>query len=341
MKCVSLVDKKKFEITEIEEPKADNINVLIEVKKSGICGSDIHYWEAGGPKGLVLGHEYSGVVIDPGNREDLKVGDRVTALPISPCGKCSSCLTGNPQYCRETWTYATGLSLTNPGALAPRMKIRPDMVLKLPDNVSFEEGTMVEPVAVGLHAVHLADVKVGEKVLVIGAGIIGLVSAMFAKKEGASFVAISETNLERAKKAIDLEVADKYYNAANPELIKEIMSDTVDGFNTVIECCGNSAAVSSALMVTRPGGQIVLVGVSLGPITIPTVVGVMNELTIKGAIAYTKEEFKTCIDLISNKQIDVMKFVDDIVSFEEVQKSYERLTSGKDSAVKILVDPNK
>ena len=341
MKCVSLVDKRKFEITEMEEPQLDNTNVLIEVKKSGICGSDIHYWEAGEPKGLVLGHEYSGVVIDPGSREDLKVGDMVTALPISPCGKCPSCLTGNPQYCRETWTYATGLSLTNPGALAPKMKIRPDMVLKLPDNVSFEEGAMVEPVAVGLHAVHLADVKVGEKVLVIGAGIIGLVSAMFAKKEGASFVAISETNLERAKKAIDLEVADKYYNATNPELIKEVMSDTEGGFDTVIECCGNSAAVTSALMMTRPGGQIVLVGVSLGPITIPTVVGVMNELTIKGAIAYTKEEFKTCIDLISNKQIDVMKFVDDIVSFEEVQKSYERLTSGKDSAVKILVDPNK
>lgn len=341
MKCVSLVDKRKFEITEIEEPKVDSTNVVIEVKKSGICGSDIHYWDAGEPKGLVLGHEYSGVVIDPGSREDLRVGDRVTALPISPCGKCPSCLTGNPQYCRETWTYATGLSLTNPGALAPKMKIRPDMVLKIPDNVSFEEGAMVEPVAVGLHAVHLADVKVGEKVLVIGAGIIGLVSAMFAKKEGASFVVISETNLERAKKAIDLGVADKYYDATNHELIKEIMTDTEGGFDTVIECCGNSAAVTSALMMTRPGGQIVLVGVSLGPITIPTVVGVMNELTIKGAIAYTKEEFKTCIDLISNKQIDVMRFIDDIVSFEEVQKSYERLTSGKDSAVKILVDPNK
>ena len=341
MKCVSLVDKRKFEISDMDEPQVDGTNVVIEVKKSGICGSDIHYWEAGEPKGLVLGHEYSGIVIDPGNREDLKVGDRVTALPISPCGKCPSCLTGNPQYCRETWTYATGLSLTNPGALAPKMKIRPDMVLKLPDNVSFEEGAMVEPVAVGLHAVHLADVKVGEKVLVIGAGIIGLVSAMFAKKEGASFVAISETNLERAKKALDLGVADKYYDATNSEIINEVMSDTVNGFDTIIECCGNSAAVSSALMMTRPGGQIVLVGVSLGPITIPTVLGVMNELTIKGAIAYTKEEFKTCIDLISNKQIDVMKFVDDNVSFEEVQKSYERLTSGKDSAVKILVDPNK
>ena len=341
MKCVSLTDKKKFNITEIDEPKADSTNVIIEVKKTGICGSDIHYWQAGEPKGLVLGHEYSGVVIDPGNRKELKVGDRVTALPISPCGKCPSCLTGNPQYCRETWTYATGLSLTNPGALAPKMKIRPDMVLKLPDNVSFEEGAMVEPVAVGLHAIHLANVKVGEKVLVIGAGIIGLVSAMFAKKEGASFVAISETNLERAKKAIELDVADKYYDAKNHNLIKEIMEDTNDGFDTIIECCGNSTAVSSALMSAKPGGQIILVGVSLESITIPTMIGVMNELTIKGSIAYTKEEFKTCIDLISNKQIDVIKFIDNIVPLEEVQNSYERLTSGNDSAVKILVDPNR
>ena len=341
MKCVKLEGKRNFQVGEIDEPISNNGEVIVEVKKAGICGSDIHYWEAGEPKGLVLGHEFAGVVLNPGNREDLKEGDRITALPISPCGKCPSCLTGNPQYCRETWTYATGLSLTNPGALAPKLKVRSDMVYKLPDNVSFEEGAMVEPVAVGLHAVHLADVKVGEKVLVIGAGIIGLVSAMFAKKEGASFVAISETNLERAKNAVSLGVADKYYDATNPDLIKEVMGDTTDGFDTVIECCGNSAAVSSALMMTKPGGQIILVGVSLSPITIPTVIGVMSELTIKGAIAYTKEEFKTCIDLISNKQIDVMKFVDDIVSLEEVQKSYERLTSGKDAAVKILVDPNK
>ena len=87
--------------------------------------------------------------------------------------------------------------------------------------------------------------------------------------------------------------------------------------------------------------MIVLVGVALGAINIPTVVGVMSELTMKGAIAYTKEEFQTCIDLIANKQIEVMKFVDDVVSLEEVQHAYERLTSGVDPAVKILVDPNK
>ena len=341
MKCVKLNGVKEFTIGEIEEPKNDGVNVIVDVKKAGICGSDIHYWVSGEPIGLVLGHEYSGIVSDPGNRNDLKVADRVTALPISPCGKCQACLSGNPQYCKETWTYATGLSLTNPGALAPRLKVRSDMVFKLPDNVSFEEGAMVEPTAVGLHAVHLADIKVGEKVLVIGGGIIGLVSAMFAKKEGASFVAISETNLNRAKKAVDLGVADKYYDATNPNLMQDVLLDTELGFDTVIECCGNSAAVSSALMMTKPGGKLILVGVSLTPISIPIVIGVMSELTIKGAIGYTKEEFKTCIDLISEKQIDVTKFVDDIVPLEGVQNAYERLTSGQDDAVKILVDPNK
>ena len=168
MKCVQLKGKKEFQIGDIPEPISQNGSVIIDVKKAGICGSDIHYWDVGEPVGLVMGHEFCGVVTNPGSREDLKVGDRVTALPISPCGHCEACLTGNPQYCRETWTYATGLSLTNPGALAPKMALRPDMVLKVPDNVKDEEMAMVEPTAVGLHAVHLADIKVGQKVLVIG-----------------------------------------------------------------------------------------------------------------------------------------------------------------------------
>ena len=162
MKCVKIKGVKKFEIGDIPEPKSQDGSVVIDVKKCGICGSDIHYWDAGEPVGLVMGHEYCGIVTNPGAREDLKVGDRVTALPISPCGHCSACVTGNPQYCPETWTQATGLSLTNPGALAPKMAIRPDMVLKVPDNVSDDEVAMVEPSAVGLHAVHLANIKVGE-----------------------------------------------------------------------------------------------------------------------------------------------------------------------------------
>lgn len=341
MKSVAIKDKRQFEIKEIESPVSNNGEVLIDVKKTGICGSDIHYWENGEPKGLVMGHEFSGIVTNPGNREDLKIGDRVTALPISPCGHCQACEKGQPQYCALTWSEAIGLSVEHPGGLAPKLAVRSDMVLKLPDTMSDEEGAMVEPVAVGLHAIHLADIKVGQKVLVIGGGIIGLVCAMFAKKEGASFVGLSETNEARGKKSVELGVADAWYDAKNQNLIAELMEKTNGGFDVVIECVGNAPAVNSAFTLVKQGGEVVLVGVSTEPISCYSVLAVMKELTILGAIAYTKEEFQTCIDLIANKQIDVLKFVNDIVSLEEVQESYERLTSGTDSAVKILVDPNK
>lgn len=341
MKAALLEDVKKFKIGEIEEPKPDNNKVIIDIIKTGICGSDLHNWNAGNPKGLVMGHEFTGKVVNPGSRQDLKNGDRVTALPISPCGHCEACETGNPQYCKETWTHAIGLSLDNPGGLTRQIAVRPDMVIKLSDNVSDEEGAMVEPTAVGLHAIHLADIKVGDKVLVVGGGIIGLVSAMFAKLEGAEFVALSETNEARGKKAVNLNVADEWFDAKDINFLKNVYAKIPNGFDIVIDCSGNTKAVESELMSVKAGGTIVLVGVSQKPIEFASVIAVMKEITLKGSIAYTKEEFKNCISLISNKKIDVMKFVDDIVPLSDTQKAYERLTSGTDSAVKIMVDPNK
>lgn len=341
MRSVAIKDVKLLEVTEIEEPVTDGSTVLVDVKKAGICGSDIHNWDQGDPIGLVMGHEFSGVVTNPGNRSDLQVGDRVTALPISPCGNCPACKTGNPQYCLHTWEDALGLALTNPGAYAVKTGIRSDMVIKLPDTISDDEAAMVEPTAVGLHAIHLADIKVGSKVLVIGGGIIGLVSAMFAKMEGASYVAVSETNEKRGNKAVTLGVADEYLNALDPNFLANIQERVGLGFDYVIECCGNDPAVSSAIMAVRPGGKVILVGVSPKPITIPTVIGVLHEVELQGAIAYTEEEFKTVIDLIANKKIDVMKFVDKIVSLDEVQNSFIELTSGQSDSVKILIDPNK
>lgn len=341
MKAAIIEDVKKFKITDIDKPTPDKEKVIIDILKTGICGSDIHYWDAGEPKGLVLGHEFTGKVVDSGSRYDLKVGDKVTALPISPCGHCEACETGNPQYCAETWLHAVGLSLDNPGGLTATIAVRPDMVLKLPNNIKEEEGAMVEPTAVGLHAVHLANIKVGDKVLVVGGGIIGLVSAMFAKLEGAEYVAVSETNEARGKKSVKLKVADEWLDAKDPNFIKNVITKTNDGFDIVIDCSGNTKAVESELMSVKAGGTIILVGVSQKPIEFASILAVMKELTIKGSIAYTKEEFKDCISLIANKKINVMKFVDDIVPLTDVQKAYERLTSGTDDAVKIMVDPNK
>ncbi len=341
MKVCAIKGVKQFEIKEIEEPKADGFKVIVDVLKSGICGSDIHYWDKGEPFGLVMGHEFCGRVVDPGDRLDLEVGDRVTALPISPCGKCEACRKGDVQYCKDTWSEAVGLSIDNPGGLARRIAIRSDMVIKIPDSMRDEEVAMVEPTAVGLHAAHLGRIAVGDDVLIIGGGIIGLVSAMFAKLEGAKNVVVTETNEERGKKAVKLGVADEWRNALDPNLANDLVKKTNGGFDVVIDCCGNSAAVNSALTLVEPGGTVVLVGVALDAISTYTIMAVMKELVVQGAIAYTYDEFKTCIDLIADKKLNVMKFVDDVIPLEGVQKAYERLTSGKDSAVKIIVDPNK
>lgn len=341
MKGVAIKSAKRLEIVELEKPISQDGKVIIDVKSSGICGSDIHYWEAGGPVDLVMGHEFCGVVTDAGARTDLSVGDRVTALPISPCGHCEACKTGNIQYCPETWNKAVGLSLDNPGGFTSTIAVRGDMVIKVPDPVSNEEGAMVEPTAVALHAINLANITGGEKVLVVGGGVIGLLSAAIAKLKGASYIAVTETNPLRGEKSVKLGVADEWFNAMDENLPATLMAKTNGGFDKVIECCGNAPAVTSAITFVKPGGQVILVGVSLGPITIPTVSAVLREVDMQGAIAYNKEEFAECIDLIANKKLDVLKFVDDIVGLDEVQASFERLTSGKDDAIKILVDPLK
>lgn len=341
MKACAIKGVRQFEIKEIKEPVSDGKKVIIDVLKSGICGSDIHYWVNGEPKGLVMGHEFCGRVVDPGDRLDLQVGDRVTALPISPCGECEACRKGEVQYCSKTWSEALGLSIDNPGGLTSRIAVRSDMVIKVPDDMKDEEVAMVEPTAVGLHAAHLGRIAVGDDVLVIGGGIIGLVSAMFAKLEGASRVILTETNEERGRKSVKLGVADEWYNALDSDLVPKMTEKTHGGFDVVIECVGNSAAVNSAITLVKPGGIVVLVGVATDALPTYTVMAVMKELVVQGAIAYTYDEFKSCIDLIADRKLNVMKFVDDVVPLDGVQKAYERLTNGKDSAIKIIVDPNK
>lgn len=339
MKCVKIKGEKRLEIATIKKPVSKNGSVIIRVKACGICGSDLHYFEAGEPLELIMGHEFAGEVVDPGDRSDLKVGDRVTGLPISPCLECEACKTGNVQYCAKTWQDAVGLSLTNSGGLAEYLSCRSDMVKKIPDKVTFQDATLVEPSAVSLHAINLANIKVGDKVLIIGGGIIGLMAAEFAKLNGASYIALMETNMKRARKALKYGAINEIFNASDTNVISKALKKTNGGYDKVIECCGNQYAVSEAIMSVKPGGTIVLVGVSMTPINVPMVASVMREVTMKGAIAYTEAEFETCIELIEKKIINVHKYIDKRVNLEKVQEAYLDLISGKTDNIKIIVKP--
>ena len=339
MKCVSVSGEKKLVLKETDIPVSKNGSVVIEVKSCGICGSDIHYWNIGNPVGLIMGHEVAGVVFDSGSRKDLKKGDKVTFLPISPCDKCEACKCGDVQHCSETWNDAVGLSLTNPGGYAEYVSCRPDLVRKVSSNVSFDAACMVEPSAVALHAVNLSNIKIGDDVLIVGGGIIGLMCAEFAKMAGASYVAILETNKKRGRKATSYGKINEYFDALKEDTIPSLMTKTNGGFDVVLECCGTGSAVSEALLAVKPGGKVVLVGVSYEDISIPSVHLVTKEVKVLGSVAYTISDFDTCLKYIANKTINVTKYIDELISLDDAQRSFERLTSGNDAAVKIIFKP--
>ena len=342
MKCVEINGPKSLVVKHRDAKVGKKGYILIDVIKAGICGSDIHYWVSGMPKGLVMGHEFSGIVIDNGGSKEFKPGQRVTALPISPCLKCDYCSSKEIQICPHTWESAIGLSMDNPGAFGGRILVREDMVRHLPDNVTFESGAMVEPAAVALRAVNISGIKKGDKCLVIGGGIIGLLTAMFLKLKGASFVGLTETNQLRGKRSVDAGVADEWFNALEQNIDKKIMSKANEtGYDVVCDCAGNSITLSNAINYTRPNGHLIMVGISLDAVTVPLVTATLKEINIKGSIGYKKEEFDSVIELLRTKRINIEKFIDDVVVLEDVQNAFVRLTSGKDAAVKILVDPNK
>ena len=158
---------------------------------------------------------------------------------------------------------------------------------------------------------------------------------------GASYVAMSETNDKRGRKAVKLDSVDEFFNPKDKEFMAKSRKKCPYGYDVVIDCCGNSPAVSTAFAQARPNGTVVLVGVAMEAIPIPTVIAVTHELKVLGAIAYTREEFQECIDLMVAKKIDMKKYVDDVVGLSKVQESFERLTSGNDDAIKILIKKKK
>lgn len=337
MRAVKLVGMKNLEPADVDEIKAGP-KALIRIERCGICGSDLHMWKNGFPVGLIPGHEFAGTVADPGFAGDvLKAGDRVTALPANPCGECPACLNGQFNRCVNILADAPGI--TTPGAYAEYVAISATSIRKLPDGMSMEEGAMVEPSAVSLHAVNLARIEPGDKLLIVGGGIIGLLCAAWARIKGAAFIGLSEINGGRRQKALAYGDLDEVFDAADPKLQKKLLTVTGGGFNKVIECAGPAPAVKSAIGGSAYGGVVVLAGISYSEIPVSTMRINMRELTLKGSYGYTVAEFDQTMDHIALHILKTERFIDDTVGLAGVQKAFERLTNPAGDAVKILINP--
>ena len=289
----------------VEAPLPNSHQVQIAVKSVGVCGSDIHYWEHGriGPyvveSDLVLGHEASGVVTAIGSDvTSISVGDRVAIEPGVPCGHCYECRMGRYNLCPEVQFFATP---PVDGAFAQFVVIDENFAHRVPDSMSFDEAALIEPLSVGVWACKKAKIAPGSRVLVTGAGPVGLMCAKVARASGAIEVTVTDVNLERLKAAAAMGFT--IHRSGVDQALTE------KSFTAVIECSGNVHAINTAIRAAAPASVVVLVGMAAdGNVTVPVDVIQGRELWLTGTFRYA-HTYPTAIGLVSSGAVIISDLV--------------------------------
>jgi len=329
-----------FETRDIPKPKPHH--VLLKIHTVGICGSDVHYWAHGkcGPfevKGpLVLGHESSGVVAAVGEGvKTLKPGDRVAIEPGVPCRLCNFCRGGQYNLCPDVVFLATP---PVDGSLATYIEHAADFCFKMPDNMSFEEGALLEPLSVGVQACRLSEVRAGSHVLITGAGPVGLVSLLVAKASGATKVILTDVMQNRLDVAKKLG-ADAAFKSTDPDILKKILEFAP--ITQTLECSGADQALTLAIRATAPGGKIMSIGRAAKPTqTIPLFEAADKEVAICGSFRY-HDTYPAALELVASGKINVKPLVTHHYSLEECQKAFETAETGRDGAIKVTIQVSK
>lgn len=343
MKAGVLTGPQKIEVVDIPVPPMGPGLIEIKVAACGVCGSDIHMWKAGKGWGtgdmsnFVMGHEYCGVVTNPGD-SDFRVGDRVTFWANLYCGKCDMCLDGKEQLCRDV-NGTNYIGFVCNGAYAEKFVGKATNAYKLPDTVSDVAAGLIDPLMVAYHAIKQSSLKLNDKVLVVGSGIIGQMLGGLAKKAGASYVAMSKVNDVKISKAREIGDFDEYFDGNDTEREKKMQKASNGGFDVVFEAVGAEEALNACLDGVKPGGEIMLIGCPTQPIQIDINRVVLREVRLNGSVSCTRAEFGETIDLIASGMIDVEKYVTDIMSLEQLQHAFERLTSNTDPVLKMVIKP--
>jgi 2-desacetyl-2-hydroxyethyl bacteriochlorophyllide A dehydrogenase len=342
-KRARLVGKGQFLIETVPFPPV-NGNPVIQVTHVGICGSDVHHWEEGTAVeegGLVLGHEYAGVVVDPG-KSGLAKGDRVVGYTQNPlkeaCGWCENCLAGDFEHCtNRVVKVALGCEPEHPGAYSQYVTWYPSAVYKLPDNVSSEEAAMIEPAAVGLHAVGLSEIRPGAKVLIIGGGIIGLCVAEWARVFGAEKIIMTDLNHKKLEKIRSFGLVDKALEADDPDLRAKLAAEAPEGYDLFFDCVTVEKPLNMAIGLLKRGGTGVLVGVNFHPVSVDLFETVVFQKRLQGSKGHTPEDFKAVLRAIAAGKLDMKKYVSRKVSLEDIQTVFGEIKRTGDD-IKVLIE---
>lgn len=332
---------EKLEQGEAPMPSVKPDGVIIKLKAVGICGSDLHYYTHGRigdcivEPPFILGHECAGEVVEVGSEvNNLKVGDRVCMEPGVPCYKCDLCLEGKYNLCRSLHFWATP---PDQGCLCEYVAHPAAFTFKIPDNMSYVEGALVEPLAVGLHACNRANVRMGDTVAIIGAGCIGLVTLMSAKSMGATKIIVGDVNEKRLEKAAELGAIT--VNTEKEDYVKRVMELTGGhGADIVIDCAGFTPTFKQAVDAIKYGGVIVMVGLGGEKLDdLDNNLLSVKELDVRWVFRY-RNVYPMAINAVSSGIINLKSIVSHSFKFEETDVAYATCTKDIRNVVKGVIE---
>ena len=336
-----MVEPGKIEFREIPIPPVGPDQVLLRVMYIGICGSDIHVYHGKHPftsYPVTQGHEVSCQVVGMGaNVKEFNVGDKVTVEPQVVCGKCYPCRHGKYNLCEEL--KVMGFQTT--GMASTYFVVDKEKVTLLPSSISYEDGAMIEPLAVAVHGVkRVGDVK-GLKIAVLGAGPIGNLVAQVAKGLGAEKVMITDVSdfrLDLAKKC----GIDSVYNTKNKDfgeaLIEAFGPDKAD---VIYDCAGNDITMGQAIKYARKGSQIILVAVYAGMANVDLAVLNDHELDLNTTMMYRHEDYLDAIKLVEKGAINLGLLQTKIFDFKEFLDAYKYIDANRETSMKVLIKVGK
>ncbi|MCD6470054.1 NAD(P)-dependent alcohol dehydrogenase [Candidatus Bathyarchaeota archaeon] len=340
MKAAVLYKPLDMRVEYVDIPSINPSEVLVRVKNVGICASDVHYYLHGKiasfivEKPLILGHECSGEVVEVGEKvTGVEVGERVVIEPGFTCGSCEYCRSGRYNLCENVRFYGTP---PYHGAFAEYVSAPAQNVYSMPNNMTYEEGAMIEPLAVGMMAAKRGRVTVHDTVAIFGAGPIGLLSLQAVRSHGVIdtyVIDIIDYRLDYAQKL----GASEVINASKTDVIKQIMKLTQGkGVDVIIEASGSPKAIKQALEIIKPGGRIILVGYPL--IEVPILIDkiLAKELDILGVHRYANV-FPTAIKCVASGKIDVKSLVTHIFPLEKILDGFETHIKKIGNPIKIQI----
>jgi len=345
MNAAVLNNPMDIEIKKLTIPTPKSDEALIKVHCIGICGSDVHYYEHGKigryvvESPIILGHELAGEVVQIGkNVTNVQTGDRVAVEPGVTCGRCNYCKSGKYNLCPEVVFMATP---PVDGAWAEYVTVRSDFLFKLPNNISFEEGALLEPLSVGMHAMNRGKITPADKVLITGLGPIGLLTAQAAKMYGVTEIYVTDVIPFRQELAKDLGVTAII--DPSKENLKEKLTRLTNGqeIDVIIETSGNQGAIAETIDVVKRGGRIVYVGmptVDTIPIDFNTLID--SELDIYGLFRYANT-YPAAIQALTGSNIQIENIITHKYALKDIKEAVEMARNEKDTSIKIMIYPDE